>query len=77
MPRPVLIVNPRDDMEFASQVEELLAAGADSTTALQDGLREHYPSAVVRKREISGERGVVWYVYREGYWVAPGGAARG
>jgi hypothetical protein len=76
MPRPVLIVNPRDDAGFDAYIEDQLA-GADSTTALQDRLRERYPSAVVRKREISGERGVVWYVYREGRWIAPGGAVRG
>ena len=69
MPRPVLIVNPRDDAEFGAYVEQRLMAGAESIEALQDALRERYPSAAVHRRELSGERGVVWYVYREGRWV--------
>ena len=75
--RPVLIVNPRDDAEFVSFVQRHVDAGADSVAALQQSLRERYPAAVVRKRELSGERDVVWYVYREGRWVRPVGAARG
>ena len=77
MPRPVLIINPRDDAEFASYVEERLTAGADSVAALQEAVRDRYASAVVHPRELSGERGVVWYVYREGRWVAPDAAVRG
>jgi len=77
MARPVLMINPRDDAEFVSYVERQVAAGADSISALQDGIRERYPDAVVRKRELSGEWAVVWYVYREGRWVRPVGAARG
>ena len=32
-------------------------------------LRERYPLAVVRPRDLSSERTAVWYVYREGSWV--------
>jgi hypothetical protein len=77
MADPVLIVNPRDDAEFIAYVDSQLAAGADTVAALQDSLRERYPAAIVRKRELSGEWHVIWYVYREGRWVRPVGAARG
>ncbi len=75
--RPVLIVNPRDDPAFGTFVEELVAAGVPTTDALETALRRQYPLATVHKREISAERTVVWYVYREGRWIRPGGAARG
>ena len=77
MSGPMLIINPRDDAEFASYVEQRLAAGADSVDALQAELRDRYLAAVVRERGLSGEWDVVWYVYREGRWVRPVGAARG
>jgi hypothetical protein len=77
MLRPVLIVNPRDDAEFAAFVEQALTDEMDSTETLQAALRLRYPSAVVHRRELSGELGVVWYVYREGRWVRSGDAARG
>lgn len=77
MLRPVLIVNPRDDAEFGAFVEQALTDEMDSTETLQAALRPRYPSAVVHRRELSGERGVVWYVYREGRWVRSGDAARG
>jgi hypothetical protein len=75
--RPVLIVNPRDDPAFGAFAEELVAGGVHTTDALEAALRRHYPLATVHKREISAERAVVWYVYREGRWIRPGGAARG
>ena len=67
--RPVLILNPRDDAEFAGYAEE--RAGTDGLEAaeLQGRLRGRYPRAVVRPRDLSSERTAVWYVYREGYWV--------
>ena len=77
MAKPVLMINPRDDGEFVSYVERQLNAGDESTSDLQERLRPRYPAAVVRKRELSGEWAVVWYVYREGRWVRPVGAARG
>jgi hypothetical protein len=75
--RPVLLLNPRDDEAFGDLVAELVAGGTETTIALQAGLRHRYPAAVVHKREISAERVVVWYVYRDGRWIAPGGAPRG
>ena len=67
--RPILILNPRDDDAFVRYAEELAAAGAQTPEALQRGLRERYPSAAVRPRDLSSERTTVWYVYRDGHWV--------
>ena len=74
--RPVLMLNPRDDEAFGDLVTELVAGGIETTTALEAALRDRYPEAVVHLREISAERVVVWYVYRDGRWIGPGGAAR-
>jgi hypothetical protein len=71
------MLNPRDDEAFGDFVAELVAGGIETTAALQAALRDRYPVAVVHKREISAERVVVWYVYRDGRWIGPGGAARG
>jgi hypothetical protein len=73
----VLMLNPRDDEAFGDLVARLVAGGIKTTTALQAALRDRYPEAVVHKREISAERVVVWYVYRDGRWIRPGGAVRG
>ena len=67
--RPVLILNPRDDNGFAAYAEELVDIGALDAQELQGKLRERYPLAVVRPRDLSSERTAVWYVYREGFWV--------
>jgi hypothetical protein len=67
--RPVLILNPRDDVEFAAYAEELAGAGELDAEGLQGKLRGRYPKAVVRPRDLSSERTAVWYVYREGSWV--------
>jgi hypothetical protein len=67
--RPLLILNPRDDTGFATFAETLVAEGAAAATLLEAQLRERYPRAAVRPRELSSERTVVWYVYRDGHWV--------
>ena len=69
----MLIVNPRDDAAFVDLVEQLVADEATTIADLQAALRGHYPQAVVHLREISAERVVVWYVYRDGRWIGPGG----
>jgi hypothetical protein len=66
--RPVLILNPRDDTGFTAYAEELVINALDAPE-LQGKLRERYPLAVVRPRDLSSERTAVWYVYREGFWV--------
>ena len=67
--RPVLILNPRDDPDFAAFAEELAGVGGLDAAELQGKLRGRYPKAVVRPRDLSSERTAVWYVYREGMWV--------
>jgi hypothetical protein len=66
--RPTLVSNPADDLAFASAAEAALEEG-QSPSELQVLLRREYPRAVVRARDLAGERPVVWYVYRDGHWV--------
>jgi hypothetical protein len=72
--RPVLIVNPRDDSSFGARAEGLVEQGVAGAADLQARLRDSYPRATVRPRELSSEQTVVWYVYRDGHWVPPGRA---
>ncbi len=67
---PVLIVNPHDDATFVAAAESRLERG-DDPEALQAVLRQDYPFAVVRAREISDATGEIWYVYRDGHWTQP------
>jgi len=67
--RPALITNPADDVAFRDYAEAALQEG-QSDAELQQTLRRDYPRAVVRTRDLAGERQVVWYVYRDGHWVA-------
>jgi len=62
------VINPRRDKEFVALVE---AEGptAGSPGALEAALRQDYPRAVVRPRQLEGERSEIWYVYRDGTWV--------
>jgi hypothetical protein len=64
-----LVVNPRDDMPFVALAERVVADGVRSPSELQDRLRQEYPEAVVRARELDGEAFTIWYVYRDGHWV--------
>ncbi|HET9346453.1 MAG TPA: hypothetical protein VFO05_12210 [Candidatus Limnocylindrales bacterium] len=66
--RPTLIVNPVGDREFSGFANARLD-GAQTVDELQALLRERYPEAVVHARELSGERILVWYVYRDGHWL--------
>ena len=68
--RPTLVINPSDDVAFHDEVEASLREG-QSAGGLQETLRPSYPRTVVRPRDLAGERPVVWYVYREGHWIAP------
>jgi hypothetical protein len=67
--RPTLVINPSDDVAFRDLAEGALQEG-QSTQELEEILRRGYPRAVVRARDLAGERRVVWYLYREGHWVA-------
>ena len=67
--RPLLIVNPRSDVEFGQLVEQLTVGGLNAPADLEAQLRLEYASAVVRRRELSSESTEVWYVYRDGRWA--------
>jgi hypothetical protein len=67
--KPVIIRNPPGDRAFQHAIEEALDGGALEPDAAQERLRERYPQAVVRRRELADETMPVWYVYREGRWV--------
>ena len=66
--RPNLVTNPVDDVGFRDAAEAALLDG-QSAADLQQALRRRYPRAVVRARDLTGERNAVWYVYRDGHWV--------
>jgi hypothetical protein len=69
LPRHVETVFPRDDVAFVALVD---AKAVDSATPadLEDRLRDLYPRAVVRARDLEGDHTQVWYVYRDGSWTA-------
>ena len=64
-----LVLNPRHDSEFVTFAEAAMSAGVAWPGALQVRLRQRYPHAVVRARELNGEAFTIWYVYREGHWI--------
>ena len=68
---PTLVLNPPDDREFEAFVASRVGTGQGSEQ-LELDLRARYPRAIVRPRDLSGERVQVWYVYRDGHWVRPG-----
>ena len=71
-PRPTLVLSPPDDEEFRSSAERLTGDGMIDAAGLQAGLRERWPLAIVRRRDLAGEQTQIWYVYRDGRWVHPG-----
>jgi hypothetical protein len=73
-----LVLNPREDTSFVALAEAIVAEGVDSPGELEGKLRPHYPSVVVRARELEGETFTIWYVYRDGHWIpGPAGAPKG
>src|SRR3954464_12773080 len=95
--RPTLLVNPPTDTRLRETLETMLderapAPGETPETRLEERapappaeleamVRPQYPRLVVRARSLEHESVVVWYVYREGYWVPasrdePAGEAR-
>jgi hypothetical protein len=66
---PALHLNPSDDQAFAAVVGRLLAAGLHDAPAFERRLRESYPFALVRPRDLAHEPFVLWYVYRDGRWT--------
>lgn len=72
--RPILLVNPRTDSEFATMARELLdTSPEDDPVALEQRLRERYPEASVHVRSLSNEPSIVWYLYRDGHWTPTDG----
>ena len=81
--RPTLLVNPPTDLRLRTELEATLDERAPATPAeLEAMMRPEYPRLVVRARSLEHESIVVWYVYREGFWIpttgddAAGGGAR-
>lgn len=56
---------PTSDRAFAQAVHRAIAMGIESRRQLEDVLRSKYPRVRVRARELSGEPGTTWYVYRD------------
>jgi hypothetical protein len=69
--RPTLVLNPRHDAAFEAAAAALIHE-AVLPTDLELLLRADFPRAVVRPRDLSGEAGTVWYVYRDGRWTGSG-----
>jgi PAS domain-containing protein len=66
LPRCICI--PSEDLGFAEHVSRVLVTRLYQTPAeLQERLRRVYPTAVVRKRDLSGEMWPTWYVYRDSH----------
>ena len=74
--RPILVVNPSNDAAFRRMIDRFVTAAGASPADLEAVLRTRYPEAVVRPRELAGERFEVWYVYREGHWIRSEADAR-
>ena len=68
MPSHIERVFPRDDADFVALVDTA-ALSARSPDELERRLRETHPRAIVRARDLSGEKAQVWYVYRDGSWT--------
>jgi hypothetical protein len=67
----MLVLNPRTDPEFVALTEGLTADAMPSPDAFQRALRERFPHAVVRPRDLASEAMEIWYVYRDGHWTRP------
>ena len=70
-PRPTLVLNPPGDDAFRASAEGLIEGGIVEPAVLEDRLRQRWPHALVRPRELAGEQSQIWYVYREGHWIRP------
>jgi hypothetical protein len=67
MQRVRLSVSPAGDAEFATLAQRL-AHEAPDRAEFERRLRDRYPAAVVRSRDLSGEPASSFYVYRDGHW---------
>ena len=64
-----LVLNPRADPKFVALAEGIVAGGVATPVEMQARLRQDYPGAIVRARELDGEAQSIWYVYRDGHWI--------
>jgi hypothetical protein len=71
-PQPMLVLSPPDDEVFRRLATGMIGDGAVTPAELESRLRGTYPRAIVRPRDLAGERGQIWYVYRDGRWVRAG-----
>jgi hypothetical protein len=60
-----LVCIPSTDLSFRGAVEEAVRGSVATTADLERALRPQYPDVRARSRELSGEIGITWYVYRE------------
>jgi hypothetical protein len=67
--KPTVVRNPAADREFERAVNQLLDSGVTNLTAFEAALREQFPRATVRPRDLAGEDTPTWYAYREGRWI--------
>jgi hypothetical protein len=67
---PILILSPPDDHAFVTAARSAVEIGM-IPAQLELILRARYPKAVVRQRDLIGERFAIWYVYRDGHWIPP------
>lgn len=70
--KPTIVRNPPSDAEFGAAIQQIVDDGVVDPAVAELRLRERYPRAIVRPRELAAEPLLVWYVYREGRWT-PGG----
>ena len=63
---PRIVCIPSADHEMCDVVRRVYTSSPQVTPGrLQAALRAIYPTAVVRRRELSGEPVPTWYVFRE------------
>lgn len=55
-------------------IDAFLMAGGRRPEELASVLRLRFPDALVRPRDLAGERVAVRYVYRDGHWISEGEA---
>jgi hypothetical protein len=68
----MVIANPPGDRRFRSMIDSFLVSGGRRPEELESILRVRYRAALVRQRDLAGERFDVWYVYRDGHWIGEG-----
>jgi len=55
-------------------IDAFLVADGRRPEELEAALRIQFPDALVRPRDLAGERFDAWYVYRDGHWISEGEA---